>query len=192
MIRTFATLGFMLPFAMLGLILSGTVSADPCKSGPQPNQRPGPYSSLVCVGKERGQQHCYICEAADRPIVIVFARSLSEPLGKLVKKLDGAVKEHKTAELRSWVTFLADDQTKLDPQVVQWARQHAVSNVPCAVFEDTVGPPTYLLAREADVTVLLSVKQKVVANFAFRAGELNDAAIGDIVKSIPKIVSMKK
>jgi hypothetical protein len=167
-------------------------AADPCKSGPQPNQRPGPYSALVCVGKERGQQHCYICESLNRPIVIVFARTMSDPLGKLVKQLDGALKEHKAAELRSWVTFLADDQTKMDPLVVKWAQQHAISGVPCAVFEDTVGPPTYLLAKEADVTVLLSVKQKVVANFAFRAGELNDAAIANIVKSIPKIVAVKK
>jgi hypothetical protein len=167
-------------------------SADPCKSGPQPNQRPGPYSALVCVGKERGTQHCYICEAENRPLVIVFARNLSEPLGKLLSKLDGAVKEHKAAELRSWVTILADDQTAMDPKIVKWAQEHAVSNVPCAVFEDKVGPPTYLLANEADVTVLLSVNRKVVANFAFRTGELNDAAIADIVKSIPKIVTAKK
>jgi hypothetical protein len=166
-------------------------AADPCKSGPQPNKRPGPYSALVCVGKERGTQHCYVCESADKPVIIVFARSLSDPLGKLVKQLDGAVKEQKTAEMRSWVTFLADDQTKLDPLVVKWAQQHAIG-LPCAVFEDTVGPPTYLLAKEADVTVLLSVKQKVVANFAFRAGELDDAAIADIVKTIPKIMAEKK
>ena len=93
--------------------------------------------------------------------------------------------------MRSWVTFLADDQTTMDPQVVKWAQKHAIT-IPCAVFEDTVGPPTYLLAKEADVTVLLSVKQKVVANFAFRAGELNDAAIAEIVQAIPKIVTVKK
>lgn len=167
-------------------------AADPCKSGPQPNQRPGPYAAHVCVGKERGTQHCYICESAARPVVIVFARTLNDPLGKLVKRLDSAVKENKSAELRSWVTILGEDQTKLDPLVVQWAQQHAISNVPCAVFEDTVGPPAYLLAKDADVTVLLSVKQKVVANFAFRAGELNEAAIADIVKSLAKIVNVKK
>ncbi len=168
-------------------------AADPCKSGPQPNQRPGPYAAIVAVGKERGAQpHCYVCETAHRPMVIVFARTLNDPLGKLVKQLDNAVKEHKAVELRSWVTFLADDQTKLDPLVVKWAQQHAISNVPCAVYEDTVGPPTYLLAKEADVTVLLAVNQKVVANFAFRAGELNDAAIAEIVKSMPKIASAKK
>ena len=46
--------------------------------------------------------------------------------------------------------------------------------------------------KEADVTVLLSVNQKIVANFAYRAGELNDAAIAEIVKSIPKIANVKK
>jgi hypothetical protein len=184
-IRSFALAAFLVACISIA-------AADPCKSGPQPNQRPGPYAALVCVGKERGTQHCYICESADRPVVIVFARTLSHPLGKLVKQLDNAVKENKTAELRSWVTFLANDQTKMDPQVVEWAQKHAVSGVPCAVFEDTVGPPAYLLAKEADVTVLLSVKQKVAVNFAFRAGELNDAAIGDIVKAVPKILPAKK
>lgn len=176
---------------MLAILLASlSMAGEPCKSGPQPNQRPGPYSALVCVGKERGTQHCYICEADDKPIVVIFARSLTEPLGKLVKKVDAAVKDNKTSDMRGWVTFLADDQTKMDPQIVKWAQQHAIS-VPCAVFEDTVGPPTYLLHKEADVTVILSVKKNVVANFAFRNGELNDTAIAEIAKSIPRIVAKK-
>jgi hypothetical protein len=176
-------------FTLLACI--SVAAADPCKSGPQPNQRTGPYAALVCVGKERGTQHCYVCESAAKPVVIVFARTLNEPVGKLVRKLDESVKREKDADLRSWVTVLADDQTKMDPLVVKWAQQHAIG-LPCAVFEDTVGPPAYLLAKEADVTVLLAVKQKVVANFAFRAGELNDAAIADIVQALPKIVPAKK
>jgi hypothetical protein len=183
MIRTLAVIVLLAALSI--------AAADPCKSGPQPNQRPGPYSALVSVGKERGTQHCYVCEAGDKPMVIIFARTATDPLGKLVKQIDGAVKEHKAADLRAWVTFLAEDQTKLDPHVAKWAQAHAISNVPCAVFEDTVGPPAYLLAKEADVTVILSVKQKVVANFAYRAGELNDAAIAEIAKSIPKIAVKK-
>jgi hypothetical protein len=177
------------------MLLAGcclAVADEPCKSGLQPTQRPGPYSSLIAVGPQRGQQHCYICEAEDRPVVIVFARSLSEPLGKLVQGIDRAVIDHKAAELRGWVTFLADDQTALDPKVVQWSQKYAVKNVPLGIFEDTVGPPTYLLAREADVTVLISAKQRVVANFAFRAGELNDPAVDAILKTVPKAVSEKK
>jgi len=178
----------LIPVAIVALIASD----EPCKSGLQPSQRPGPYSALVAVGPQRGQQHCFICEAADRPVVIVFARSLSDPLGKLVHRIDKSLAENKAAELRGWVTFLAEDQTALDPKVVAWSQKHAIRSVPLAVFEDTVGPPSYLLAREADVTVLLSVKQKVVANFAFRAGELNDAAIDAILKAVPKIAVAKK
>jgi hypothetical protein len=165
---------------------------EPCKSGPQPNQRPGPYSSLVSVGKERGTQHCYICEAGDKPMVIVFARTLSEPLGKLVSKIDKSLAEHKTSELRAWVTFLVDNQPAFDPKVVDWGKKSAAGAVPLGIFEDVVGPPAYLLNRDADVTVLLAVKQKVVANFAFRAAELNDDAIGRVFKDLPKIVTMKK
>lgn len=174
----------------LSLLVALPVVADePCKSGLQVKQRPGPYTFLVSVGPQRGKSHCFICESGDRPLVIVFARQLSDPLGKLAHHLDKALGQHKEAELRAWVTFLADDQTALDPQVVKWGQKHATGNVPLGVFEDQVGPPTYLLSREADVTVLLSVKQRVVANFAFRAGELNDAAIAAIIKTVPKITA---
>ena len=172
-------------------IVTGIAADEPCKSGLREKQRPGPYTALISVGAQRGQQHCFVCEAADRPVVIIFARQLSEPLGKLVGKLDKALADHKAADLRAWVTFLAEDHVAFDPKLVQWSQKHATGNVPLGVFEDPVGPPTYLLAREADVTVLLSVKQKVVANFAYRAGELNDAAVETILKTVPRIVEKK-
>ncbi|MCI0458001.1 MAG: hypothetical protein L0Z62_13640 [Gemmataceae bacterium] len=170
------------------LIASLVLAQDPVRSGLTPGLRPGPYSALVSVGPQRGQQHCFICEAEDRPVVIVFARHLSEPLGKLANRIDKAVSEHKGAELRAWMTFLAEDHTALDAKVVQWARTHAVGNVPVAIFEDVGGPPSYRLARDADVTVLLSVRQRVVANFAFRAGELNEQRIAEVLKALPLIL----
>src|SRR5438270_12861160 len=110
-------------FLVIGLALVAPALADePCKSGPQPSQRPGPYSSLVAVGRERGQQHCSICEAADRPTIIVFARSLSDPLGKLVHRIDGPLSENKAAELPSGVTLLATDQTPPAPSVRAWSK----------------------------------------------------------------------
>jgi hypothetical protein len=177
-----------LTLSCLTILASSAGSGEPCKSGLQPKQRPGPYSALVAVGPQRGQLHCFICEAVDRPVVIVFARNLSEPLGKLVHKLDKALIEHKGVELKAWVTFLAEDQTTFDPKVVDWSKKHATGNVPLGVFQDTVGPPTYLLNRDADVTILLSVKQRVVSNFAYRAGELSDKAIADVLKALPGIV----
>ncbi|MFO0969739.1 MAG: hypothetical protein U0793_29630 [Gemmataceae bacterium] len=175
--------------SILAVLVSAPLAAadEPCRSGLKPGQRPGPYSALVCVGPQRGTLHCFICEAENRPIAIVFARGLSDSLGRLVHKLDKALNDHKAADFRAWVTFLAEDQTALDPKVVAWSKKHVTGNVPLAVFEDVVGPPAYVIAREADVTVLLSVNQKVVANFAYREGELNDAAIEAVLAAVPKI-----
>jgi hypothetical protein len=75
--------------------------------------------------------------------------------------------------------------------VVAWAQKHALRTVPVAVFEDAAGPPSYRLAAEADVTVLLSVRQRVAANFAFRSGELNDAAMAEVLKALTRITAPK-
>ncbi len=167
-------------------------AADPCKSGLRPGQRPGPYAAVISTGPNRGKSHCYICETADRPAVVIFARTFSDPLAKLTQQLDKAVADHQKSELRAWVTFLGEDQLSLDPQVVKWAKKHAIRSVPLGVFEDTGGPPSYRLARDADVTVLLFVKQKVVANFAYRPGELTEGKAGDVIRALPKILNEQK
>ena len=41
------------------------------------------------------------------------------------------------------------------------------------------------------VTVLLFAKQKVVASFAFRAGELDDKAIDAVMKAVPQLFEAK-
>jgi hypothetical protein len=154
-------------------------------------QRPGPYSFLISTGPQRGQSYCYVCETEDRPAVVVFARSQSDPLGRLVGRLDQSVRDHKKEDLRAWVTFLSDNQLALDPQVVRWAEKHAISSVPLGVFEDRDGPPSYRLARDADVTVVVFVKRRVVADFAFRAGELTDERADEVLKALPKILGGK-
>jgi hypothetical protein len=181
-----------LALAAVCLVSATTFAGDPCVSGLTAGQKPGPYASIVAVGAERGQSHCFICDTAERPAVVVFARHLDDPLAKLVAGIDKALADNKKAELRGWVTFLNDDQVTFDPLVVDWAKKHAIRNVPMAVFEDIAGPPTYKLNRDADVTVLLFTKHKVVNNFAFRAGELNDDRIADVVKAIPTLLETDK
>jgi hypothetical protein len=178
--------------AFLAVYLPGLSAAEPCTSGLTPGQKPGPYSSIVSVGAERGQSHCYICDTADHPAVVVFARRLSDPLGKLVAGLDKAVADHKAVGLRAWVTFLSEDQTTLDPKVVAWGKKYAVRDVPLGVFESVDGPPSYRLGRDADVTVLLFVNRKVVSNFAFREGELTEGRVADVLKTLPAIVPAEK
>ena len=178
-------------FAVLAAFLPAAFAVDPCTSGLAPGQKPGPYSSIVSVGAS-GESHCYICDTAERPAAIVFARTLTDPLGKLTAGLDKAVGDHKAADLRAWVTFLSDDQTALDPKLVEWGRKYALRNVPVGVFENLDGPPSYRLSRDADVTVLLFVNRKVVANFAFRPGELTEERVADVLKALPGILPGEK
>jgi hypothetical protein len=167
--------------------LSFLVHEMPCESGPAPGHKPAPYAFVVATGPQRGQLTCYVCETGDRPAVIVFARQLGEPLGKLVRRVEQAGLANKSADLRAWVTFLGNDQAALDRKVVEWSRQHGLATVPSGVFEDVQGPPAYRLATDADITVLLCQKQKVVARFALRAGELTPQRADDIIKALSTI-----
>src|SRR5947208_2383635 len=90
------------------LAAAGFALADPPQpaSGLKAGERPMPYAFVLATGPQRGQTFCYICDTADKPAVIVFARALSEPLGKLAAKLDQAVADAAAPELRSWLTLL--------------------------------------------------------------------------------------
>jgi hypothetical protein len=172
------------------LMVAGSVlAADPCVSGVPVGKRPGPYSFLVATGPQKGQQTCYICEQEDKPTAVVFARTLSDPLGKLLVKLDAEIPNRKDSGFKVWMTQLTE-KADLD-QLSDWAKKQAIKNVPVGGFEDADGPPAYLLNKDADVTVLLFAKKKVVANFAYRDGELTDDAIGEVMKAVPKLFDAK-
>ncbi len=169
------------------LVLAAPLAAkDPCVSGPQVGQRPGPYSFLVASGPQRGQQTCYVCETADKPGVIVFARALPGSLTKLAGELDSAIAARPKDELRAWLTVLGEKTVSLD-DLGKWAKDGGLKGVPVGVFDDPVGPPTYKLADDAEVTVLLFHKRKVVSNFAFRTGELNEDAVKRVATEIAKL-----
>ncbi len=160
-------------------------AADPCVSGVPVGGRPGPYSFLVATGPQRGQQTCYICEQDKKPTAVVFARTLSAPLGKLLARLDAEMAARKESGFKAWMTQLADT-ADLDG-LAKWAQKQGLKAVAVGVFEDADGPPAYKLAKDADVTVLLFVDRKVVANFAFRAGELTDGKVAEVADALPRL-----
>jgi hypothetical protein len=83
----------ILSTASMGLPTSR--AENPCVSGLEPGKRPGPYTFLVSTGNERGQLTCFICETADKPAVLIFARTPSQELGELASRLDAAVSDPK-------------------------------------------------------------------------------------------------
>lgn len=172
------------------LALTVAEAKEPCVSGPQLGQRPGPYSFLVASGAERGQQTCYVCETGDKPGIIVFARSLSEPLAAALAKCDAAISAQPKDTVRGWLTVLGEKTVTLD-DLSQWTKQAGLKTMPTGVFDDPVGPPSYKLSDDADVTVLLFKNKKVVANFAFRKGELTADALKTLTSEVSKFASAK-
>src|SRR5262249_40557128 len=132
-------------FCTFAFFANYCLASDPCRSGLQPGQRPGPYAAVISTGPERGQSYCYICETSERPAVVIFARDLSDSLAKLVQQVDEAVAGNQKGELRAWVTFLHADQLGLDPKLVAWSQKHGIRRVPLGIFEDVDGPPSYRL-----------------------------------------------
>src|SRR5207248_8930169 len=95
--------------ALLVLTFAGAQASDPCVSGVPVGKRPGPYSFLVATGTQRGQQTCYICEQHEggKPAAVVFARTLSDPLAKLLTKLEAARPAKNDPGYKVWMTQLA-------------------------------------------------------------------------------------
>jgi hypothetical protein len=162
---------------------------EPVVSGPKQGVRPGPYIFWVATGPNRGQETCFICETENRPAVVVFARNTSDSLGKLARKLDKALADHKATELRSWITFIGKDHDTFDRPLLDWTRQHSLRSIPVGTFKEDDGPPTYRVAREADVTVVLFVKKKVQASFGFRRNELTDEDIQRVLDAVAALAA---
>ena len=176
--------------AVLACLLTGAlVGADePFASGLKTGQRPMPYAFVMATGPNRGTAHCYICETADKPAAVIFARKLTDPLGTLAAKVDQAVADAKVPDFRGWLTLLDDGKSpNAEKALVTWGQKHALRHVPLGVFEDPVGPPAYRLHKAAEVTVVLFVKQKAVANFAFKAGELTDEKAAEVAKALDQL-----
>ena len=133
--------------------------------------------------RSSGQPTCFICEQEDKPTAVVFARSLSEPLGTLLQKLDGETAKRK--DFKAWLTLLTPT-ADLDA-LSKWSTKQGLKSVPVGAFEDADGPPAYTLHKDADVTVMVFVKKKVLVNRAWRSGELTaeaaDAMMADVRKA---------
>jgi hypothetical protein len=181
------TMRFLLCLSLTITLSLALRADDPCVSGVPVGKRPGPYSFLVATGKERGQQTCYICEQheGNKPAAVVFARTTSDTVARLLVRLEKAGADRKDSGYKVWMTLLAET-ADLD-SLAAWAQRKGLKTVPVGAFEDEDGPPSYKLHKDADVTVLLFAKQKVIANYAFRAGELTDKRIDEVVKSVPQL-----
>jgi hypothetical protein len=120
--------------------------------------------------------------------VTIFARDVSDNLARLVKKIDETVGKNEGKKMASFLVVLAEDADKVAPKLETLAQQQNIKNVPLTVFDGEAGPESYKISKDADVTVLLWTDQNVKVNHAFKAGDLNDKAIEQVVADTAKIL----
>ncbi len=165
------------------------------KSGPQVGQRPLPFTSNLVTGPNRGKQHCYICELTDEPAVLVFARKLDAPTGRVMRDLRDLVQARRKDKFFGWFVFLSDHntsaQTETEAKVETFARENGASNLPVSVLGDPLGPPGYVISPDAEVTVLFIRSRKTLANRAFRAGEWNESAASRVLKDASAVFGLQ-
>jgi len=179
----------MCALLLAGFLVGGLPAADEVKSGPQVGEKlPGAFHPLNINGTGANKKHCLYCEHGPAPVVMVFAREMSEPLANLIKKMDAASEKNKADSLGTFVVFCNDDQQlpkKLKDLVESAKLKHTV-----LAIDAPVGPEDYKVAKQADVTVVFYVEATVKANHSFKKGELKDSEIdkvlGDVTKILPK------
>ena len=57
-----------------------------------------------------------------------------------------------------------------------------------SLYPSADGPSPYAIAREADITIVAFHRGKVILNYAFRKGQLDDQAIAKFLADIPKLI----
>lgn len=110
-------------------------------------------------------------------------------MASLVKKLDELVEKHEDAELRTLVNLIGDDRERLEEEATKFAKEQEIENTPVVVpVEYENGPENYGVNPDAEVTVMMYVGGKVVANHAFAPEKLDDEGIEAILADVPKLI----
>jgi hypothetical protein len=179
--------------ALTSLFLALTsvlVAAEPLKSGPQVGDKvPGPFEPLNINGSKAGQKNCLFCSNGSNPVAMIFARETSEPLTKLIKKLDAETVKNGECKMGSFVVFLNDDES-MEKKLKDIVKTADLKQTVLATDVKT-GPEKYNVAPEADVTVVLYTDRVVKANYTFKKGQLKDKDVDTIVSDLSKILPKK-
>lgn len=158
------------------------------KSGLAEGDQPPPFNVNDCTGPNKGKSLCYRCQYGARPVVSVFTRGTSEELGKMLKELDGLVEKNKEKEMKSFVVLLTDDPEKAEKELIEFAKEHEIKNIPLTYFDGEAGPPEYKIAKEAQMTINMWVKSEVKSNRVVAEKKLDKDTISTILKDTKKIL----
>jgi hypothetical protein len=118
-------------------------------------------------------------------VAMIFAREVTPTLTSLVKQIEAETKKNADKKMGSFVVF-CNDNPSLEGQLKELAEKEKLEKLILSI-DNPAGPKGYNIAQDADVTVVLYSKRKVVANHTFKKGNLKDGDVEKILKDVPKI-----
>jgi hypothetical protein len=185
---------------LLAVSLASAAQDEAGKSGPQVGTMlPGAFHPFNATGEFAGRPHCLVCEHGLLPTVLVFAREpvgADSPLAKLLKALDAAAEKGKAVGLGGFAVFLTDGSQDIDSRrdlakrLQDLAEALKLKHLVLAL-DSAAGPKDYNINKEAEVTVVVYHKHKVLANFTYKKDALNDEAIKAILAEAEKLAPEK-
>lgn len=178
------------------LLLVGVAVAAPVVSGPQPGERPLPFTSNMVTGVNRGKQYCYVCELKDEPAVLVFARRTDAATGRLLRDLRDLIRDRQKERFFGWMVFLGPEdtasETDLERRAYRYAQENGCTSVALSALGDPQGPPGYRIAPEAEVTLIFFRRSKVLYNRSYSAREWNERAADGALKEVVRRLDAEK
>ena len=132
---------------------------------------------------------CYRCRYGAQPVVTIFTRTMDETVAKLVKEIDTLVGKNREGRMAAFVVLLTDDPSAEEGNLKKLAEAQGILHTPLTVFDNLLGPNSYRLSKEADVTVLMWVDDEVKVNHAFKIADLNEKIIGQIAGDTSRILN---
>lgn len=121
-------------------------------------------------------------------MVAVFAREVTDDLTSLVKQIDAVVGKNEDKKMASFVVVLTEDADEVASKLEGIAEKEKIANTPLTIFDGVAGPPSYKIAKDADVTVLMWQGLSVKVNHALAKGELKPDTIKKIVADTAEIL----
>jgi len=179
-----------LTMAMVVVAGASFLSAEETQSGLQSGEHIGAfYVTKLCGadsdGVDVGDNLCYRCKNGGRPQVMVFTRSADKNVVKLVQKLDEAIPENESKQLRAFVNYMGQNKAAAKAEAKKLAKSSKAKNVPFVLpNEYENGPANYGLNPQAEVTIILAEGGKVIANHAAKSADKLDveAVVADLSK----------
>ena len=190
-----ASINTLFRWLMLSLSLAAALPAyagrgdkakPPVKSGPVVGSRRVIFHPLVVNGEHKGKKYSVVQTWYHWPAVLVFARTESEPLSELVRRLDREAqkaREHKRTFGVAAVCISED--AKFPEKLGKWAAKEGFKRALIAVEWSPGGPPkAWRIAADADVTVIFLERVTVKAVRGYRKGELDRKQVNRIMKDV--------